>query len=81
MSNELCLWTNMMLPESFSSMSRREAVARCGLGMAGLGVGMLLGKEALAAQPLGGSSPAFCPAGQTGHPPVSQWRSFPRRYV
>jgi hypothetical protein len=50
-----------MFPESFSAISRREAVARCGLGMAGLGVGMLLGEEALAAQPLAATPPHFAP--------------------
>ena len=38
-----------MFPESLASVSRREALARCGMGMAGIGLGMLLGEEARAA--------------------------------
>ena len=50
-----------MHPDSFAAVSRREALARCGLGMAGLSLGMLLGEEAAAAQPLAAVPSHFAP--------------------
>ena len=34
-----------MFAKSLAAVSRREALTRCGLGMAGLGLGMLLEGE------------------------------------
>ena len=51
-----------MFPESLASVSRREALARCGMGMAGVGLGMLLGEEARAAgRTLAATPPHFAP--------------------
>ena len=51
-----------MFPESLASVSRREALARCGMGMAGIGLGMLLGEEARAAdRTLAATPPHFAP--------------------
>ena len=52
-----------MFSKSLTAVSRREALSRCGLGMAGLGLGMLLGDEAAASagQPLAATPPHFAP--------------------
>ena len=52
-----------MFSKSLTAVSRREALSRCGLGMAGLGLGMLLGDEAAAnaGQPLAATPPHFAP--------------------
>ena len=52
-----------MHPDSFPAINRREVLSRCGLGMAGLGLGMLLGEEVAASggQTMAAVPPHFAP--------------------